>query len=477
MNVKRCFLHLCRREANHPAQLSQVNQVSKQAENKRVASTNFFELYEKNQIDNQSKTDDSLLQLDCELFWKNKLMFDYEFKRSPKHLSWTELGKEVECLECSIDADKHRPEEVYHVAFHFRNLKTGIREKIFEASNDVAEGEGLCDLLAAVGTCLTRPEVHRTIRFDAGRGKYRDINIRKNSKYTSEVIIGFRPFKNIQREVKKKRRDASRTYPLPKREQMKYVMTRTCALINQARAKREKFSKVVTNHPVPAKTPVEIAFENKSKWGYHSRLLDAEMLEDDPPGTYHLAISAHALGCVVIRAIEKLIQRPLSSFYRSSQMAQNYVVDESESLGVAHAVYGWLGFEDKVLPHYTPLEAVQRNWLGPEASFSLTAIICKIRELCNLTKKNPETLSWISVRYKDTSLALRNISAKLGGAGPSRLFWPASYNPSINLMLPKAQRKTLRTRVSIAGFLGFSDQTKNLPNADTVQQLSAKSQN
>ena len=411
---------------------------------------------------------------DEEVFWKNKLMFFHEFMKSPKHLTWSELGKEVECLECAIEPDFNRPEEVYHIEFHFKNQSTNQRECIFRASNDVSMSEGLSDLLAAIGTCLTRADVHRTVRFQTREGGFREINVHKTSRYTSDINIAFRPRGNkIKSPLSLKRTSKNAKIPLSYKEQMRYAIAKAYSLhLASAKCKQTSKSKLVVEKS-RSRTPSEIAEESLSQWGFHHSLLDPENRDQDPPGTYHLSISTNAFACVVIKAIEKLIQKPLRTFYRPSQLSYAHTVETEESIGVLHAFYGWIGCEDKVYPHFTPLEAIQGNWFGKDAPFHVTALICKIRELAGLTKKNPETLSWMAVRYTDSYLALRNMTVKLSGAGPSRLFWPASYSPAINQMLPKSQQRMLRTKLSVAGILGFPDRVQSLPTQHENGKLSS----
>eukprot|EP00759_Apiculatamorpha_spiralis_P021943 PhF_6_TR26383/c0_g1_i1/m.38062 len=374
----------------------------------------------------QENMDNALIDLDEETTWKNKMMFKYEFKRAPKHLTWAQLGKEVECLDCVIDLDSHRPEELYTISFFYRHSQSRKRELVFKATNDVSYSEGLTDLLAAMGSCLSRSDVHRTIRFDDGRGEYREVNIRKNAKFTSDVMIAFRPA-------------------------VKYNM----------------FERLEEGKAAEA--------AGEAHWGFHPKLMDPEYRDlEDPEGTYHIQLSAHALSCVVNRALERLLVRPLKDFYRPSQVASSTTVKDEEEVGLVHAVKGWLGCEERKYPHYTPLEAMQANWLGDEAPFHLTAIIVRLRELTNLKKKNPETISWLSVRMRDTSIAMRNTRAKMLGAGPSPLFLPNSFNPTVNQLLPKDQRRRLKSTVSIAGALGYNDQTKNLGMASKLDDPLAK---
>ena len=406
---------------------------------------------------------------DDEYHWKNKLMFSYDFVKAPKHLSWQDFGKEVECLECTISPDFDRPEQIYHVKFFFKNRANNEAECIFDASNDVSLGEGLSDLLASIGTCLTRAEVHRTVRFYSGPMKWREMNIQKTSRYTSQVTIAFRPWCNKVKTLGEKNRISAQR----RKENIKYALAKFHSFRNsQANLDQEK--KVVPSYKkFPSRKPADIARQSLNPWGYHDALLDHENIEKDPVGTYHLTISSHALACAVIRALEVLIQQPLKLFYRPSQHFHSQKLSSYESTGISHAVQGWLGFEDKVYPHYTPLEAIQGNWFGQDAPFHVTALFCKIRELAGLKKRNPETLSWLSVRYADSVVALRNAVAKLEGVGRSRLFNPTSYSASVNSMLPKDHRRELRTRMSLSGFLGFPDIPSSFPQQPSREKLSS----
>ena len=460
-----------------------------------TTNASFAKLDDITSIEKMNTDQDALLDVEDEESWRNKLMFKYEFTKTPRHLTWAQLGHEVECLEMKIDLDKHRPEEIYRVSFWYLNRRQRTRTLIFHADNDASESEGLTDLLAAIGTCLSRPEVHRTIRFDNGKGEYRELNLRKTSRYTSDVTLAFRPevrynmYERAQRaleaQVIAQQITASRREPWSGASQQPPLPNTPPALSPPATPSSTPLrdsssspsppsppSPTPTHHrhdpcgttepPVPPARPPGV-FGDAMVWGFHPALMDPEYRDPpDPPGTYHLTLSSHALCCVVNRALERLLVRPLGEFYRPSRVTANAVVSEGEDVGLSHAVRGWLGAEGRRFPHYTPLEAVQSHWLGPEAPFHLTAIICRLRSLGNLTRKNPELLSWWSVRMRDSAMALRNLRAKMLGAGPSTLFLPASFYPTINQMLPREQRKRFKTHVSLAGLLGYNDETKNL---------------
>lgn len=410
-----------------------------------ASSSEFSKLDDITTAEKEDPSLNALVDVEDEVTWKNKCMFKFEFRRTPKHLTWAQLGREVDCLDCSIEPDPHRPEEIFAISFYYRNLEKRTRTQIFHAVNDVSHAEGLTDLLAAIGTCLSRGDVHRTIRFDDGKGCYREINLRKTAKFTSDIILAFRP--------------------AVKYDQYKQV---------EEGAKREKIENGKDGGDTTPRSVAEGVSPEES-WGFHPTLMDPEYRDlEDPKGTYHLTMSAHAFSNVVNRALERLIVRPLKDFYRPSQVSAAATVGEGEEVGLSHAIRGWLGMEVRKYPQYTPLEALQANWLGDEAPFHMTAIICRLRELSNMTKKNPETVSWLSVRMRDTSVALRNVRAKRLGAGPSSLFLPHSFNPSVNQLLPKHQRRRLKSHVSVAGMLGYSDQTKNIGMGSVLDEPLSK---
>jgi hypothetical protein len=369
--------------------------------------------------------DRAIISVDEENKFKNKLMFVHKFAKTPKHLTWKELAQEVETLDCEIDLDPFRPEELYRMNFIFVHKKSGRRQCVWSAANDISYAEGLTDLLAAVGSCLSRADVHRTIRFDDGRGVTRDFNIRKNSRYTSEVVLAFRP---------------PAEYRLYEREET-----------------RNKWEEEVEAQGMPT-------------WGFHPRMMDAEYRDtDDPAGTYHMVLSAHALSFVVLRALERLITRPMKDFYRPSQIARTQVISNSEDVGVTRAVLGWLGMDERSrYPHFTPLDAIQEHWFGADAPFSLQAIMIKLREMTYLKPQNPEFLSWLSVRKRETAVATRGIRAKLLGVGSSSLFMPTSYDPTINRLLPKSQQRKIKANVSIGAVFGMPDETKHI---DEVRKI------
>lgn len=369
---------------------------------------------------------EALVPVVDEEMWKNKLMFVHKFKKTPKHLTWKELGQEIESLDCIIELDDHRPEELYRMNFYFCNKRDGTRDLIWTAGNDISFAEGLTDLLGAVGSCLGRADVHRTIRFDDGKGNLRDLNIRKNSRYTSEVMLAFRP-------------------------PVTYNMY-------EHHGENNKWQQEMDDAGLPT-------------WGYHPSLQDPEYRDvDDPAGTYHLALSAHALTFVVLRAIERLCERPLKDFYRPSQLAKTIRKTNTEDVGITHAVMGWLGAEERLYPHFTPLEAIDGHWLGPDAPFNLTSIVNKLREMTYLGKRNPEFHSWLSVRRRDSHLATRNLTAKLLGAGASPLFTPLSHNPTLNVMLPKHQRRRIQATVSLAGSIGMPDETRKIEEIKRIAE-------
>lgn len=358
---------------------------------------------------------------------KHRLMFVEKFVKTPKHLTWQELEYEMDSLDCEIDMDEHRPEEIFTLSFSFVNKARGIRDKVWSARNDVQHSEGLTDLLAALGSCLGRADVHRTVRFDDGQGTTREVNIRKNSRYTSEVVIAFRP--SVVYDI------YSRT-----EEQKEYE--------------------------------TEMSSAGMSTWGYHPSLMDPEYRDaEDPVGTYHLTLSAHALTAIVVRAFDRLLARPLKDFYRPSQIARTVKVSTREDIGATHAMLGWLGMEPLKYAHFTTMEAIQHHWFGPDAPFQLTAIINKLREMCYLKKQNPELRSWLSGRRQDTAFALRNIQAKLLGAGASPLFQPMGHHSTINRLLPKPQQRRLTANVSLAAAFGLPDETRRL---DDIRKITGK---
>ena len=357
--------------------------------------------------------------------WKHHLMFTHRFQKTPKHLTWKELGQEIECLDCVIDLDEHKPEDAYTLNFYFRDRKHGSRDLVWSARNDVASSEGLSDLLAAVGSCLGRSDVHRTIRFDDGRGRFRELNIKKNSKFTSEVVLAFRPEEGY---------DAY---------------------------KRAEHDNTWEDQQNAAGMP---------SWGYHPSLMDAEYRDvEEAESTYHLNMSAHAFAFIVVTAVDRLLQRPLQDFYRPSKIVTG-TVKRAEDIGLSQAMLGWLGCEERTYPHYHPLEAIEAHWFGPDAPFTLAAIMNKLRSMTYLKPKNPEFHSWLGARTKDTLLAVRNVNAKLAGAGASPLFAPSTHNASMNMMLPKPQRRSIATTVSLSGFIGMPDETRKLDQLRAIAE-------
>lgn len=352
--------------------------------------------------------------------WKHKLMFECKFKKTPKHLTWKELGEEIECMDCVIELDEHRPEELFTVLFYFTDKRTGTRDVIWSARNDVSYSEGFTDLLAAVGACLGRSDVHRTIRFDDGVGCTRDLTFRKRSRYTSDVYVAFRPPEKYNKFQRKEEED-------------------------EYEAAMEK--------------------EGMSTWGYHPSLMDPEFSEldfKDPEGTYEVAISAHGFSYIILRAVHRLLARPMKDFYRPSQLMRTAKVRTEDEIGFTHALKGWLGVDEQVYPHYTPIEALQDHWLGKDAPFSLCSIVNKLREMNYLKKENPEFQSWLSVRNHDTHLAIRNMGVKLLGVGASTLFVPVAHNATVNRLLPKPQQRRLESRISLNAVLGLPDETRKL---------------
>ncbi|RNF05221.1 hypothetical protein TraAM80_04695 [Trypanosoma rangeli] len=371
-------------------------------------------------IEAMSQPDDAVVPYDAEEKWKHKLMFEHKFKKAPKHLTWRELGEEIECLDCVIDVDEHRPEEIFTISFYFTDKKTGTRDMLWKARNDVSSSEGFTDLLAAIGACLGRASMHRTIRFDDSMGTTRDISIRKLSRYTSDIIIAFRPAESYNKYARKS-------------EQDEYEQS--------------------------------VVEEGMSMWGFHPALMDPEYNTldfQDPPGTYTTVISAHAFSFIYLKAINRLLSRPLKDFYRPSQLMRTAKVRTEDDLGLAHAMKGWMGIEEQVYPHYTPIEAIQEHWLGKDAPFSLVAMVNKLREMTYLKRQNPEFQSWLAVRHHDTHIALRNIGLKLLGVGASTLFVPTTHNETVNRLLPKYQQRRLESSFSINALLGVPDETRHI---------------
>ena len=362
--------------------------------------------------------DTALVLVDDEEKWKHKLMFNHKFKKTPKHLTWKEMGQEIECLDCIIDLDPHRPEERFSIKFQFVDKRRGTRDIVWEANNDVSYSEGFTDLMAAIGSCLGRADVFRTVRFDDGKGTTREITVRKKSRFTSDIQLSFRP---------------AVSYNLYDRKEG-----------------QENWEK-------------EVAAEGLSPWGFHPQLMDPEYRDlEDPEGTYSISLSAHAFSFIMLRCIDRLITRPLKDFYRPSQVAKRAKAQNAEEIGLSHAMKGWLGLDEQVYPHYTPIEALQEHWLGPDAPFTFVAIVNKLREMTYLKKKNPEFTSWLAVRQHDTAFAIRNISVKMLGAGASTLFVPRTHNTTANFLLPKTERRRLESRFSINAALGMPDETKNI---------------
>ncbi|KPA84690.1 putative mitochondrial hypothetical protein [Leptomonas pyrrhocoris] len=361
--------------------------------------------------------------------WKHKLMFEYKFKKTPKHLTWKELGEEIECMDCVIEPDEHRPEEIFTISFFFTDKKTGTRDAVWTTRNDVSYSEGFTDLLAAVGACLGRSDVHRTIRFDDGAGCTRDVTFRKRSRYTSDVYVAFRPPEKYNKFERKEEQD-------------------------EYEASMEK--------------------EGMSTWGYHPSLMDPEFSEldfKDPEGTYEVAISAHGFAFIILRAVNRLLARPMKDFYRPSQLMRTAKVKTEDEIGFMHAMKGWMGVDEQLYPHYTPIEALQDHWLGKDAPFSLCSIVNKIREMDYLKKENPEFQSWLSVRHHDTHLAIRNMGVKLLGVGASTLFVPVQHNATVNRLLPKPQQRRLESKFSLNAVLGLPDETRKLEGFKQITGL------
>lgn len=363
---------------------------------------------------------DALVPFADEESWKHKLMFQYRFSKTPKHLSWKELGQEVECMDCTIDPDPHRPEELFTVNIFFVDRQRGTRDLVWTARNDVGICEGLTDLMAAVGSCLGRADVFRTIRFDDGNGTTREVCFRKKSRYTSDIQLSFRPPETYNLYERKAQNDA---------------------------------------------WEAEMASEGMSTWGFHPQLMDPEYVANegkDPEGTYTISLSTHAFAFVFLRSIERLLARPMKDFYRASQLQRTVKVAKEDDIGISHALKGWLGIDERIYPHYTPLEAVQDHWLGKDAPFTMVSMVNKLREMAYLKRRNPEFQSWLSVRRRDTSIAIRNTTLKLLGTGASTLFVPVGHNATVNRLLPKHQQRRLESRVSINAMLGMPDETRRL---------------
>lgn len=389
-------------------------------ETKKTVDFRKIDEVESHLIEELKEPDEALIPYDEEERWKHKLMFRHKFKKTPKHLTWKELGEEIECVDCTIDPDEHRPEEIFTIQFYFTDKKSGTRDVVWSARNDVAYSEGFTDLLAAIGACLGRSEVHRTIRFDDGLGTIRDISIRKRSRYTSDIQIAFRPAEKYDKFQRKEEQDE-----------------------------------------------YEAAMEadGMSTWGFHPALMDPEFSEldyQDPEGTYEVAMSAHGFGFVFLKSINRLLSRPMKDFYRPSQLMRTAKVRTADDIGLAHAMKGWMGIDEQIYPHYIPIEALQDHWLGKDAPFSLCAIVNKLREMCYLKPENPEYQSWLSVRRHDTHVAIRNVGVKLLGVGASTLFMPVAHNATVNRLLPKNQQRRLESKFSINAVLGLPDETRRL---------------
>ncbi|KAG5496209.1 hypothetical protein JKF63_02510 [Porcisia hertigi] len=389
-------------------------------ETKKTVDFRRIDEVESDIVEDLKNVDETLVPYEEEETWKHKLMFECKFKKTPKHLTWKELAEEIECMDCVIELDEHRPEELFTILFYFTVKKTGTRDLVWSARNDVSYSEGFTDLLAAIGACLGRSDVHRTIRFDDGAGCTRDLTFRKRSRYTSDVYVAFRPPEKYNKFQRKEERD-------------------------EYEASLER--------------------EGMSTWGYHPSLMDPEFSEldfKDPEGTYEIAISAHSFSFIVLRAVHRLLARPMKDFYRPSQLMRTAKVKSEDEIGFTHALKGWLGVDEQIYPHYTPIEALQDHWLGKDAPFSLCAIVNKLREMNYLKKENPEFQSWLSVRTHDTHLAIRNMGVKLLGVGASTLFVPVSHNATVNRLLPKTQQRRLESRFSLNALLGLPDETRKL---------------
>jgi hypothetical protein len=363
---------------------------------------------------------DAVIPYADEETWKHKLMFQYKFSKTPKHLSWKELGQEVECMDCTIEPDPHRPEELFTISFFFVDRQRGTRDAVWSARNDVATSEGLTDLMAAIGSCLGRSDVFRTIRFDDAQGTTRDVCFRKKSRYTSDIQLSFRPAVKYNLYERKEQNDAWETQ--------------------------------MTN-------------EGMSTWGFHPTLMDPEFVADegkDPEGTYTVSLSTHAFAFVLLRSMERLLARPMKDFYRSSQLQRTVKVAKEDDIGLSHALKGWMGIDERVYPHFTPIDAIQEHWLGKDAPFTMVSMVNKLREMAYLKRRNPEFQSWLSVRKRDTSLAIRNTTLKLMGTGASTLFVPVGHSATVNRLLPKHQQRRIESKVSINAVLGMPDETRRL---------------
>ena len=398
-------------------------------EQKKTVDFHRIDDVESDIVEELKHTEEALVPYEEEEKWKHKLMFEYKFKKTPKHLTWKELGEEIECMDCVIEPDEHRPEEIFTITFFFTDKKTGTRDVVWTAKNDVSYSEGFTDLLAAVGACLGRSDVHRTIRFDDGVGCTRDVTFRKRSRYTSDIYVAFRPPEKYNKFERKEERD-------------------------EYEAAMEK--------------------EGMSTWGYHPSLMDPEFSEldfQDPEGTYEVAISAHGFSFIILRAVNRLLARPMKDFYRPSQLMRTAKVKTEDEIGFMHAMKGWMGVDEQIYPHYTPIEALQDHWLGKDAPFSLCAIVNKIREMNYLKKENPEFQSWLSVRHRDTHLAIRNMGVKLLGVGASTLFVPVQHNATVNRLLPKSQQRRLESKFSLNAVLGLPDETRKLEEFKQITGL------
>jgi hypothetical protein len=363
---------------------------------------------------------DAVIPYADEETWKHKLMFQYKFSKTPKHLSWKELGQEVECMDCTIEPDPHRPEEIFTISFFFVDRQRGTRDVVWSARNDVATSEGLTDLMAAIGSCLGRSDVFRTIRFDDAQGTTRDVCFRKKSRYTSDIQLSFRPAVKYNLYERKEQNDAWET---------------------------------------------QMTTEGMSTWGFHPTLMDPEFVADegkDPEGTYTVSLSTHAFAFVLLRSMERLLARPMKDFYRSSQLQRTVKVAKEDDIGLSHALKGWMGIDERVYPHFTPIDAIQEHWLGKDAPFTMVSMVNKLREMAYLKRRNPEFQSWLSVRKRDTSLAIRNTTLKLMGTGASTLFVPVGHSATVNRLLPKHQQRRIESKVSINAVLGMPDETRRL---------------
>lgn len=321
-----------------------------------------------------SESSHPILDLKEEARWKRRLNRSFGVVRTPKHLTWKELGQELDCLRCDILPDPHRPEEVYSMSFHFSHpttteggnggatTSTSSTEVIWEASGDVSFCEGLTDLLAAIGCCLGRAEVRRVIRFDDGAGTRRDIEVAKLGPSTSDILITFHE-------------------PVP------YDLYEAGGAGGQA------------------------GECSGGGWGYHPSLVESRLSEgrEAGGGGYQLSLSAHALSTVVLQAIDRLLDRPLQDFYRASEVSRTRSGAAFWNVGLSQALLGWLGLEERVFPHFTTLEAVQDHWLGADVPHSLTSIINRLREMTYLSRRNPEFHAWLARRRQDSAAALRKL--------------------------------------------------------------------